>query len=354
MIERSLGAASSYETICSRETLIAAAAALGLRTPRQEAVNSLRAATRVAAAFGYPVVVKREQTCGGFGVAIVQDQAALALAFKKARRKAMMKRAFQTIFGVGTADQNAIVLQEYVAGPMAFRVAACAEGNVLDAISFRAKCINPPVTGSSTVLCPLDRPDMDEMTRALVAALGCSGLVSLDFILSPAGACLIELNPRPVASGHLGALYGHDIYQGLIDNLRGVPGMSSAPLADGPETIALFPRELDRDPLGALLQGTAGAFHDIPWHDPGLIEGYAAWLERRHPTRTAEVRRHLPSYPRSYTSFGRVRAHAKRHASEPAGHAAVAAPPRKAPHLLAGTRPGSRSPRLQVQRRQMA
>ncbi len=233
LIERSLGPAASYAVTSSREGAVAAAAALGVRTPRQAVVATLDAARQAAASFGYPVVLKREQTCGGFGVAIVPDDDTLARAFGQAARKAMTKRVLQTLLRVGTAGQDALVLQSYVAGPMAFRVVACAAGKVLDGISFQADCIHPPVTGASTVLSPLDRPDMEAAARILVAALGCTGLVSLDFVLSAEGACLIELNPRPVTSGHLGRLYGHDIYAALVDHVRGASGGAAAGLEPG-------------------------------------------------------------------------------------------------------------------------
>ncbi len=291
LIERSLGAPNTYATICSREGVTAAAADLGLSTPRQAAVASLEAAKRAAAAFGYPVVLKREQTCGGFGVAIVPDEPSLEHAFRKAWRKAKAKRILQTMLGLGTADQSALVLQSYVSGAMAFRVVACAAGTVLDGVSFQAACIHPPVTGASTALQPIDRPDMDAAARTLVAALGCSGVVSLDFVLAADGACLIELNPRPVCSGHLGRLYGHDIYAALVAHLRGQEPVCSAEPVAGPATIALFPRELDRDPASPLL-ASSGVLHDVPWDDPGVLDAYASRRGRRpRPTRTAPCSR---------------------------------------------------------------
>ncbi len=294
LIERSLGPAASYAVTSSREGAVAAAAALGVRTPRQAVVATLEAARQAAASFGYPVVLKREQTCGGFGVAIVPDDDTLARAFGQAARKAMTKRVLQTLLRVGTAGQDALVLQSYVAGPMAFRVVACAAGKVLDGISFQADCIHPPVTGASTVLSPLDRPDMEAAARILVAALGCTGLVSLDFVLSAEGACLIELNPRPVTSGHLGRLYGHDIYAALVDHVRGARVVRPQGLNPGPAKIALFPRELDRDPSSPLLDQPSSVLHDVPWEEADLLRTYAAWLERRHPGAVESLQRHLP------------------------------------------------------------
>ena len=293
LIEASLGRPATFPTICSREKLIDLAEAIGVRTPHQKPANTLVEAKSAAAALGYPVVLKREQTCGGFGVAIVVDEAALEAAYIVASRKAATKSRLQRLLGFGAPDAADLVLQSYVPGPMAFQIVACADGKVLDTISFSAECIDPPVTGASTVLRAIQRADIDAATRTLVEALGCSGLVSLDFILSPDGASLIELNPRPVVSGHLGRLYGHDVYQALLDERRGVASAPLASLASGPERVALFPRELDRDPASSLLV-SPDVLHDIPWDDLDVLEAYALWLQRRHPADVARLRQQLP------------------------------------------------------------
>ena len=296
LIERSFGSPDGFTTLCSRERQITLAAELGVRTPSQRTIATLQDAKEAAAAFGYPVVLKREQTCGGFGVAILENEADLIAAFGRASRKATMKRLVQTALRLTTADQNSLVMQQHIAGPMAFRVVACAAGTVLDGISFLAECVNPPVTGASTIVRAIDRPDMDAAARALVAALGCSGLISLDFILCAEGASLIEINPRPVASGHLGALYGHDIYRALVDAARGIAVEASSMLDEGPDRVALFPRELDRDPESPYLSAPMGEapMHDVPCDDPDILRHYGRWLARRHPEHSTCLRRHLP------------------------------------------------------------
>ena len=144
LIERSFGSPDGFTTLCSRERQITLAAELGVRTPSQRTIATLQDAKEAAAAFGYPVVLKREQTCGGFGVAILENEADLIAAFGRASRKATMKRLVQTALRLTTADQNSLVMQQHIAGPMAFRVVACAAGTVLDGISFLAECVNPP------------------------------------------------------------------------------------------------------------------------------------------------------------------------------------------------------------------
>ena len=69
---------------------------------------------------------------------------------------------------------------------------------------------------------------------------------SLDFILTEAGeAHLIELNARPIASGHLGRLYGHDVYAAAI----GVPAAeppARAAARGRPVSAGARPRSLRR------------------------------------------------------------------------------------------------------------
>ena len=93
---------------------------------------------------------------------------------------------------------------------MAFRVVACAQwrGAWTGSVS-SPSAIDPPVTGASTVLRPIDRRRTWRqcIAQRSIAALGCSG-DSSRWISScrPDGACLIEMNAAsgPV-SGHLGA-----------------------------------------------------------------------------------------------------------------------------------------------------
>jgi hypothetical protein len=188
-------------------------------------------------------------------------------------------------------------LQRYVRGELTFRALACAEGSVLDGVSFLAERRNPSETGASTALRAIEHEEMAEASRRIVAALGASGFVSFDFILNAEGdAYLIEMNARPIASGHLGRLFGHDIYAAMLAHLAGT-AYRPADIADPPRSVALFPRELDRDPSGALLDQAAGVLHDIPHDDPAVVASYAAWLESRHPRRRALIRRRLEAAP---------------------------------------------------------
>jgi ATP-grasp domain len=297
LVERSLGAPAKFAAACSREKLTELAQRLGIRTPRQEAATSLQAAIRAAEGLGYPAVLKREQTCGGVGVAIVKDEAELRRAFRRTSIRAAVKRCLSFMPGFRLAETAPLTLQRYVTGALTFRALACAQGVVLDGVSFMAERRNPSETGASTVLRAIANEEMAEASRRIVAALGCSGFVAFDFILSEGGeASLIEMNARPIASGHLGRFFGHDIYAAMFAHLTGTAYLLQDAI-DPPRSVALFPRELDRDPTGALLDCADAVLHDIPHDDPPIVEACVAWLETRHPRERAAIRLRLQAAP---------------------------------------------------------
>ncbi|RYC32666.1 hypothetical protein D3273_08040 [Lichenibacterium minor] len=279
LLERSLGDPRHYRTACSRARLIEAAAALGLRVPAQRPAGDA-----AGAALGFPLMVKREGTCGGTGVALVRDDAELASAVRAAARRAGVKRALRRLVGFRPdRDGAAVTLQAHVAGTLAMRTVACDRGRVLDGISFAAESLDPPVTGSSTVVRPIDHPEMAEAAVRLAAALGLSGFASFDFIVAPDGAAhLIEMNARPIGSGHLGRRFGHDLYGAWLRALPGSVEAVAPAVPDAPCRVALFPKELRRDP-GSPLLAAPDAFHDVPWDEPAIVEGYRASVLARHP-----------------------------------------------------------------------
>lgn len=309
LLARSLGDPTHYRTVSCRALLIEAAAAAGLRTPAQRRARSLAEATAAAGDIGYPLMLKREGTCGGSGVALVRDEAGLVEAFRAAARKARAKRALRHLFGFrASRDGSPITLQAHVAGTLAMCTVACEGGRVIEGISFSAERLDPPVTGSSTVVKPIDHPEMEATAHRLVAALGCSGFVSLDFILSAdGGAYLIEMNARPVGSGHLGRRFGHDVYGAWLRRFPGRRDDGPHEVSTSAHAVALFPKEMGRDPLSPDIAPDAGAFHDVPWDEPRVLADYGERLTRRHPGQASAIARRLAVVPEAGTTVRRRR-----------------------------------------------
>ena len=296
LLRTSLGDPDHYRTVCSRSRLIELAATLGIRTPGQRSVASLGSAVAAARELGFPLLLKREQTCGGGGVTLVEAGRVLSTAFRTADRRARTKRLARRLVGLATSGDPPLTLQSHVPGQLALRTVACREGRILAGITFAAEQLDPPVTGSSTVLRRIDHPEIDEAVRLITQALGCSGFISFDFIVSPDGsAYLIELNARPVGSGHLGVRFGRDVYGGWLTQFAGFRIMTpEVPVLEPARSVALFPKEMQRDPASACLSPGASHFHDVPWHEPRVVAAYRDRLVQRYRDQADLIVRKLP------------------------------------------------------------
>ena len=296
LLRASLGDPRHYGLAASRAKLVETAGALRLRIPAQCRAADVAAARAGAAKLGYPLLLKREASCGGGGVALVRDETELLAAFRRASRKARLKRAAALLFGFReSGTEPPLSLQAFVPGRLAMRTVACINGRVLDGLSLLAEALDPPVTGSSTIVRPIDNPEMEEAAKALVAELGVSGFVSFDFLVGDDGrATLIEMNARPIGSGHLGARFGHDFFGAWLDALSGRIGvLASAMPVEAPRSIALFPKEMRRDPDSPALAPGTEVIHDVPWDEPRVIAAYRDLLVRRHPDRAGAIGRRL-------------------------------------------------------------
>ncbi len=164
-----------WATRTSIERFAAGAGSSSLRLPwasgRPASVrsSSLQAAKAAATELAYPVLLKREQTCGGRGVTLVDDEESLSRAFRSADRTAKAKRWARRLVGLATSGDPPLTLQAHVPGALALRTVACREGRVLDGITFEAERLDPPMTGSSTVIRRIDDPEIDAAVRLLVA-----------------------------------------------------------------------------------------------------------------------------------------------------------------------------------------
>ncbi len=161
---------------------------------------------------------------------------------------------------------------------------------MLDGVSFVAEKIHPEPTGASTMVRNVDNAEMEEAARLIVAKLGCSGFVSFDFMVdAEGGARLIEMNPRPIGTTHLGQLFGHDPCAALVACLRdGKPVPAPQTRAVAKDTIiALFPKEMERDPRNLGRLSAAGIRHDVPHSDPAVVANYLRRLTKIHPDAAA-------------------------------------------------------------------
>lgn len=279
---RSFGRSEGYVASCHRLPLMRVAAQAGVSIPpfcEAAQIDSLGADP-------FPLVVKRDHSSGSGGVAIVDRPAALHSAMWRAKLKGGAKRVLARAAGFEHGEAP-ILVQRHVTGPLAMRTVVALDGVVLDGIDLMAVQSHPQKR-ASTVLEPIDCPGMADSARRLVAALGCSGFVSFDFIIDQGGRpILIEMNPRPVGSMHLGRLFGHDLGRAFLEG-KAISGDEAAP-PSRIRAVALFPKELERDHTGSYLEGRGEVHHDVPYDDPDVLAAYLAYLARTHPAEASSL-----------------------------------------------------------------
>lgn len=293
LIKISLGAPVGYAAACSRTKLMDAASALSIRLPHYHTVYDEAVALQVATQWGYPVVLKAEFTCGGHGVVIVSNpdelQAALKLSLGLVslwqRARTAGRHWIWKLAGIGGTREMPPVLQTFIPGIPAMRTVSAWNGQVLDGVSFIAQRIHPAPTGASSVVRYIQHAEMADTACRLVKELGCSGFVSFDFILemTRSDAYLIEMNPRPISATHLGRLFGHDAPAALLASLQGKPVPQPAASIAPDCSIALFPKELERDPAALDQFSSSNVIHDVPYDDPPVIAAYLRRLSQIHP-----------------------------------------------------------------------
>jgi len=290
LLVESLGAPEGYAAAVSRQAFMDAAARLGVYKPAHCEDSHVETALTAAESWGYPIVIKSEHTCGGKGVVIAHNATELvaqhpsrAAATWLQRLKLSAKKFVYHLAGFGAGPVSGSILQSFVPGVPAFCTLAAWKGHVIASICFVAEQTYPAILGASTIVRHIKNDEMNRTSATMTAALGCSGFVSFDFILDrkTGRAALIEMNPRSVSSTHLGAVFGSDICGALAAKLSGAPSPAAPPVQTA-EAVALFPKELERDPDSPYLR-SPHILHDVPKDDPALVEAYVRLLTAVHP-----------------------------------------------------------------------
>jgi len=274
---RSLGQLDTLDSRALKSETQRLARSLGLRTPREVAVDTSNEARQAAASIGYPVVLKLSHGAGGHGVRICDDEAALDKAFgafdagrspiKAFRRKLLRRDWFPS--------RSNIAVQEFIPGTPAMTCAATVSGKTVAVISAFASQ-TARATGPASVVRLAPHEGMVNATSAMIEAFGATGFVSFDFVIDAAGQeYLLECNPRPTHILHLGGLVEVDLAKSLLEALNGTVPTIPQIVRDLDRKVAFFPNEWRRDPNSPAL---TESHHDVPWDDPELIK---AMLRKR-------------------------------------------------------------------------
>jgi carbamoyl-phosphate synthase large subunit len=171
-----------------RERFQALLARLGLRQPANGLARSPVEAERVAAAIGYPVVIRPSYVLGGRAMEIIHDVEALHRYITEAVR---------------ISGDRPVLIDSYLQDAIEIDVDAVADGTdvyiggIMQHVeeagvhSGDSACSLPPHTLSADVLAEIER-----QTRALAEGLGVVGLMNVQFAIKDGEIYIFEVNPR--------------------------------------------------------------------------------------------------------------------------------------------------------------
>jgi len=284
LIERSLGAAESFEVVSARTAFMQMIQEEGIRAPKTEVVANATQLRSWIARMGFPFVLKANGTSGGDGVKVVNTVAEAERAFRKLQAPPLLARAVKralvnrdlTLVSPSLSRRKHIVnAQAFVPGREATSTIACWKGAVLASLHFEV-LEKVGATGHATVLRLIEHPEMSAAAEKIARRLKLSGLHGLDFMLEPhtGNAHLIEINPRTTQVGHLALGLGHDLPAALYAAMTG-KDVQPAPKVTENDTIALFPQEWKRNPASPFLWF---GYHDVPWEEPTLVSACVSTL----------------------------------------------------------------------------
>jgi hypothetical protein len=155
--------------------------------------------------------------------------------------------------------------QRFVPGKPAASAFASWRGKIIAEIYYDVLVADGEI-GPPNVIRRIECAEMKAATRKIAAYYRLSGIHGMDFIRDASGAAhLLEINPRATQGGTLPFGPGHDLPAALVACLQPRAGMRAAIHKD---TVAIFPREWQRDPASPWLRT---AHHDVPWDDPAVL-----------------------------------------------------------------------------------
>jgi hypothetical protein len=296
-IEQSLGAAVSFPVTITTHALLSLAHREGVRATDSMSLASIDGLQVWGANHPFPWVLKADGSSPGFSARIVHSPRQAETAYREmtkpvglrlAAREALEERDMFWFAPWLRRARPGISLQSHIDGRPANCAVACWQGEVLAGISSESVA-SEMRTALSTIARIIDNPEMLDAARRVVRALGCSGLISFDFMIEAAtgAAYMTGMNPRatPMCTVRLGA--GRDLVEALIARAAGRPVSHRPPITER-DMIVFFPHTWRVDPDSAHLRT---GYHDVPWEEPALVRALMRpktqerhWLTRAlHP-----------------------------------------------------------------------
>ena len=267
LIGESLGDTRFYRTSVEKTLLPAAAEALGIRVPPYAIVDTLAAARSFAATHDYPVVLKRNHSTAGEGVAIVESSHQLAAAFERLAR---------TESSALTHDESGtLLIQAMIAGEVHYENTAAWNGNRIGGFAVH-RLEYADVKGPAAVVRCYRSDEIRDYSSKLVRGFGMTGLFATEYIVEQTSgkAYLLEVNRRLTPGLHVGSRIGVDLCVALHCAMRGIAPATRPDMDQGEEHLNVhFPQEWLRDACSRYLIAYSV---DVPWDDPELFKAMFA------------------------------------------------------------------------------
>jgi predicted ATP-grasp superfamily ATP-dependent carboligase len=271
LIADSMGDTRFYRTSVEKTLLPPAAEALGIRVPRYAVIDTAAAAQSFAATHGYPIVLKRDHSTAGEGVAIVESSAELAAAFERLARPDPSALA-------PASPSGAVLIQVLVEGDVHYENTAAWNGRRIGGFAVHRLEYADDVKGPAAVIRCYRSDEIGDFSSRLVHGFGMTGLFATEYIVERTSgrAYLLEVNRRMTPGLHVGSRIGVDLCAALHAAMHGLAPTTRADMDEGEEHLNVhFPQEWLRDPRSSYLRNHPV---DMPWDEPELIK---AMLARR-------------------------------------------------------------------------
>jgi predicted ATP-grasp superfamily ATP-dependent carboligase len=269
LISESLGDPRFYRTSVEKTLLPPAAEALGIRVPPYAIIDTLAAAQSFANARDYPIVLKRDHSTAGEGVAIVDSQSQLAAAFERLARPDPS--------ALGHAETGSLLIQALIVGDVHYENTAAWNGRRIGGFAVH-RLEYADVKGPAAVIRCYRSEEIGDFSSKLVRGFGMTGLFATEYIVEQASgeAYLLEVNRRMTPGFHVGSRIGVDLCVALHCAMQGTAPTTRTGMDEGEEHLNVhFPQEWMRDPRSHYLRDHPV---DVPWDEPELIK---AMLARR-------------------------------------------------------------------------
>ncbi len=266
LISESLGTPAHYRASIDKTLISPAAHALGIRVPAFAVVSDLGEAQRFALQHAFPVVVKRDHSSAGQGVAICADAAALSAAFETLGQPDGL--------ALGDARDGELLVQAHIPGRIHYHNSVAWQGVLLAGQA--SEQLAATARGPASAVRYYQSPVLRAMSATVAAGFGISGVYVPEFVIheDTGDAYLLEINRRMTHGTHRGAAFGVDLGAALFAAVNGLPSPTRPDLDPGEEHFTVhFPLEWTRDPGSRYLRKYPV---DVPWDEPELLEAIVA------------------------------------------------------------------------------